>query len=201
MLICPRCGSRNEERARFCGNCGSQLSAVVIPSRGKKVRRKLILILGIPLLCLFLVVLFAPKARTPDSTQSTPNDTTAKPAQPKPIEVKVGEDGTVFCPTLSDYDGYRTEFAMWWQTRDSDSEDKGELGADEEVAAIANHAAMGAEDNGCSRVPIGTPMTLENKFQEAGDTDPNDAVANVTMRASDGTTVRGFTEADSLNEQ
>jgi len=32
MPICTRCGFRNVEGARFCGNCGVQVSAVVIPN-------------------------------------------------------------------------------------------------------------------------------------------------------------------------
>ncbi len=32
MPICTRCGSRNVEGARFCGNCGAQVSAVEIPN-------------------------------------------------------------------------------------------------------------------------------------------------------------------------
>ena len=32
MLICSRCGFRNVEGARFCGNCGAQVSAVAIPN-------------------------------------------------------------------------------------------------------------------------------------------------------------------------
>jgi hypothetical protein len=152
----------------------------------------LLLIIGIP--AAIWLIIYA--ANAPTSVPTTPDATTAEPAQPKPIEVEVGKDGAVLCPTLSNYDGYRTNFAMWWKYRDSDSGD-----ADEEVAALKNEEAIDAEENGCSTVPSGTPMTLENKFQEADDPDPNDAVASVTMRASDGTTVRGFTEADSLNEQ
>jgi hypothetical protein len=84
MLFCTRCGSCNQEGARFCGNCGAQVSAVTIPNppRPKHRASKLAKILGVLFLCLVLIVIFAPKARTPDSTQSTPNDTTAEPAQP-----------------------------------------------------------------------------------------------------------------------
>ena len=32
MPICTRCGFRNVEGARFCGNCGAQVSAVAIPN-------------------------------------------------------------------------------------------------------------------------------------------------------------------------
>ena len=32
MLICARCGYRNVEGARFCGNCGTQVSALAIPN-------------------------------------------------------------------------------------------------------------------------------------------------------------------------
>jgi hypothetical protein len=43
---------------------------------------KLATILGVIFLCLVLFVIFMPKARTPDSPQSAPNATTAKPVQP-----------------------------------------------------------------------------------------------------------------------
>jgi zinc-ribbon domain len=32
MLTCTRCGSRNVEGARFCGNCGAQVSVMAIPN-------------------------------------------------------------------------------------------------------------------------------------------------------------------------
>jgi zinc-ribbon domain len=192
MPVCTRCGSRSEEDARFCGKCGARVSAVAIPNmpRAKKAGRNPAKILGAIFLCFVLFVIFMPKASTPNSTKPTPNDTTAKLEQPKSIEVKADKYGAVFCPTLSDYDGYRTSFAIWWNARDSNWEDE-----------IDGEIKMDAEENGCSVVPSGTPMTLQSKFQEAGDPDPNDAVASVTMRASDGTTMRGFTEADSLDEQ
>lgn len=97
MPNCTRCGSHNMEGARFCGNCGAPVSGVAIPNPPgwvaaapvvygppKNTRRKLAKILGLCFLCLVLFVIFMPKARTPDPTQSTPNSTTAGPVQPTP---------------------------------------------------------------------------------------------------------------------
>jgi ribosomal protein L40E len=39
MPICTRCGFRNVEGARFCGNCGAQVSAVAIPNPPTDVKR------------------------------------------------------------------------------------------------------------------------------------------------------------------
>jgi len=39
MPICTRCGSRNVEGARFCGNCGAPVSATAIPNPPTDVKR------------------------------------------------------------------------------------------------------------------------------------------------------------------
>jgi hypothetical protein len=39
MPICTRCGFRNVEGARFCGNCGTQVSVVAIPNPPTDVKR------------------------------------------------------------------------------------------------------------------------------------------------------------------
>ncbi len=89
MPICTRCGSRNEEGARFCGN---SVSAMAIPNqpRPKNIGRKLAKILGVFFLCFVLFVIFMPKASTQtftstattaDSAQAAVDNSTAEPAQ------------------------------------------------------------------------------------------------------------------------
>ena len=40
MVVCPKCGTKNEEDAKYCGQCGANLETGVYPSRRYKRKRE-----------------------------------------------------------------------------------------------------------------------------------------------------------------
>ena len=40
MVVCPKCGTKNEENAKYCGQCGANLETGAYPSRRHKHKRE-----------------------------------------------------------------------------------------------------------------------------------------------------------------
>ena len=40
MVVCPKCGTKNEEDAKYCAQCGTDLKTGAYPSRRHKPRRE-----------------------------------------------------------------------------------------------------------------------------------------------------------------
>jgi len=40
MVVCPKCGTKNEEDAKYCAQCGANLETGVYPSRRYKRKRE-----------------------------------------------------------------------------------------------------------------------------------------------------------------
>lgn len=40
MVVCPKCGAKNEEDAKYCAQCGTDLKTGAYPSRRHKPRRE-----------------------------------------------------------------------------------------------------------------------------------------------------------------
>jgi len=40
MVVCPKCGTKNEEDAKYCGQCGANLETGAHPSRRYKRKRE-----------------------------------------------------------------------------------------------------------------------------------------------------------------
>jgi len=40
MVVCPKCGTKNEEDAKYCGQCGANLETGAYPSRRYKHKRE-----------------------------------------------------------------------------------------------------------------------------------------------------------------
>ena len=40
MVVCPKCGTKNEEDAKYCGQCGANLETGAYPSRRGKRKRE-----------------------------------------------------------------------------------------------------------------------------------------------------------------
>jgi uncharacterized membrane protein YvbJ len=40
MVVCPKCGAKNEEDAKYCAQCGTDLKTGAYPSRRQRPRRE-----------------------------------------------------------------------------------------------------------------------------------------------------------------
>lgn len=222
MPICTRCGSRNVEGARFCGNCGVPVSAAAIPNPPvwtgpppppvfpkPGISRAVWRFIGwgsaIAVVIFILLVVIGTLLPSPPNQSGASQPSVPQPAPPQPVHGTVSKYGMTLCPTQQAYDGYRSEFGLSYKADSDRDYSKADKDVDLPEDAISLDQKLAAEDYKCTEVPAGTPAILEGSFTEELDpqNDPylTETFVRVSVSMPDGTTLAGFADNDAFTKQ